>query len=309
MEGREKSIESAKETEAPSQERLKSIGKGALESSRVLKLSEVTSDEALDKLLSDMPNASDTEVAYAWMEKMKDSVLAKIHDRRVSGKAEKAEVAEKTEESAAEVEAEVEESAETNIGDLYPRYDGESDDDYRARTIKLSRFGELMSKTPRNSGESEEDYQARIMSELDSDQKAESKEETSSDKSWFELYADKNSEMLKEGLFDLKVSAKLDADGGIESGSTQPEEGKEIVTADNLVNIEVDDADLRERLSRNGLADDDASVAQVREIISRWNQSNEEQRKAIYNIDGKSFDAGDDNSWTAGILRSLDLVA
>ena len=107
----------------------------------------------------------------------------------------------------------------------------------------------------------------------------------------------------------MKVTAKFDVDGGVQPDSVKPVEGKEIVTADNLADINVDDADLRERLSRNGLADDDASVAQVREIIAHWNQSSEQQRKDIYNIDGKSFNAGDDNSWMAGILRSLDLVA
>ena len=305
MEGREKSIESSKTPETPSTERLKSIGKGALETSKVLKLSEVTSDNALDKLLGDMPNASDMEVAYAWMEQMKDSVIAKIRDRRSSGSEAKNEAVEVIEPVAEESVAEGNEEQ----GELYPRYNGESDEDYRARTIKLARFGELMSQTLRNAGESEEDYQARIMNALEGDQKPESKEEASSNKSWFELYADKNSEMLKNGLFDLKVTAKLDADGGVESDSVQPEEGKEIVTADNLVDINVDDADLRERLARNGLSDDDASVAQVREIIAHWNQSNEQQRKDIYSIDGKSFNAGDDDSWTAGILRSLDLVA
>lgn len=305
MEGREKSIESSKTPETPNSERLKSIGKGALETSKILKLSEVTSDNTLDKLLSDMPNASDMEVAYAWMEQMKDSVIAKIRDRRTSGAESKSDEVEAAEPV---VEESIGESSEGQ-SELYPRYDGESDEDYHARVTKLARFGELMSQTLRNPGESEEDYQARIMEALNGDQKAESKEAADSNKSWFELYADKNGEMLKKGLFDLKVTAKLDADGGVESDSVQPEEGKELVTADNLGDINVDDADLRERLSRNGLADDDASVAQVREIIAHWNQSSEQQRKDIYNIDGKSFNAGDDDSWTAGILRSLDLVA
>ncbi len=271
MENIKNNIEQAKTPEVD-EARFRSIGRGLLGA-----VSEEKLDAVIDGLGEDV---SDEEAIDALMGQIRQSLVERLKERR----------AKKTE-SVAEVE-------EFEFDEVYPKNEGESDADYTARVTRIRNFGDLMAKTPRIAGESEEEYQSRIFLAMG---------ETGNDRPNIdnsEQNAEQGESLLQKGIFDLAIAGEASIDNRINSKTPEA-----LLTGDNLGVISLDDAGLTERLEESGLSGSAANLSRVKQIVSNWNQMDAAKREEIYEIDGHSFDAGDDKSWMAGTLRVLGLVA